>query len=128
MLAPRRSFALLLSALTLAAAGCGSGESMEGGGDNELASSDAAEVLQAQRTIDAACGSDGSATPDRTVPAIAEAVGTIAGLTQQYPDRLYETGNVDRAKTMTTISEQVTEQLRRCGIPAQADRLGKVVS
>lgn len=130
MAAPRRTAALLLSTVALAAAaGCGgSGDAATddargSNGDNELASSDVAEVLQAQRTIDAACGSDGTGVPGRSSAAIGDAVTTLAGLTEQYPDRVYETGNVDRARTMVTISGQVSEQLRRCGITAEAARL-----
>ena len=131
MTVPRRSAALLLSALALAAAGCGSGDAASddasgSNGDNELATNDAAEVLQAQRTIDAACGSDGSGTPDRLPTEIQAAVTTLVGLTEQYPDRVYETGNVDRAEELRTVSGKVSVQLRRCGITAEADRLAKV--
>lgn len=132
MIPLRRSATLLLTTLALAAAGCGSSDTATddaGGsdGDNELATNDAAEVLQAQRTIDAACGSDGSGTPDRLPTEIQAAVTTLVGLTEQYPNRVYETGNVDRAVEMRTVSDKVSVQLRRCGVTAEADRLAKVV-
>ena len=127
MPAPRRS-ALLLTALTLATVGCGGGGEEEGTGGEALAQSDAAEVLQAQRTIDAACGSDGSGTPDRSPAQISAAVGTLAGLVEEYPGEVYETGNVDRAENMSTVTERVSEQLRRCGMPIEADRLRKVTA
>ncbi len=95
------------------------------GGDNSLSESDIASVLDARRRIDATCGSDGSGTPDRSPTQIGGAAQTIAAITAQYPGRVYETGNEDRAETMATISSRVAEQLRRCGIPAEADRLAK---
>jgi hypothetical protein len=36
-------------------------------------------------------------------------------------------GNVNRAKPLRTVSGQVAEQLRRCGVPAEAARLAEVV-
>lgn len=135
MLELRRPAALLLSALALGAAGCGSGggggdaamdDARGSNGDNSLAESDVATVLDAKRRIDAACGSDGSGTPDRSATELNGAVTAIASVTEQYPDRVYETGNEDRALEMRLIAEQTSEQLRRCGIPAEADRLAKV--
>lgn len=122
-----RRLALLLSTLALGAAGCGGGDdpNAEGtrAGDNALAESDIAAVLDARRTIDAACGSDGSAAADRPTAQLGEAAAAIAGITEQYPDRVYETGNEDRAEEMRTIAGQVSEQLRRCRLPADAERL-----
>ena len=132
MPAPRRT-ALLLSILALAAAGCGSGDEATddargSNGDNTLAESDVASVLDARRTIDAACGSDGSGTPDRTPDQLAAAVSALVSVTQQYPDRVYETGNEDRAEKLSTISGRIAVQLRRCGDTAGADRLAGVAS
>lgn len=138
MLARRLPVALLLASLVVAAGGCGSGSGAGAGGDNAtndaagsngdntLAESDIASVLDAKRRIDAACGSDGSGTPDRSIGEISGAVSTLVSVTGQYPDRVYETGNEDHAVKMTLVSAQVMQQLRQCGIPAQADRLAKV--
>lgn len=143
MIASARPLALLLTAtLALASAGCGSSDPKPSGaggggdtamndaagsnGDNILAESDIASVLDAKRQIDAACGSDGSATADRSFTQIAAAVSTLVTVTDQYPDRVYETGNEDRATKMSRVSQRVTEQLRRCGVTDQANRLARV--
>ncbi len=135
MTALRRPAALLVTAFTLAAAGCGQGagdaaqdDARGSNGDNSLAESDVAAVLDARRTIDAACGSDGGGTPDRSAAQLGDAVATLASVTEQSPDHVYETGNEDRAEKMTTISGQVSEQLRKCGVGAGADRLAKAAS
>lgn len=138
MLPPRPALAVILSAVALLAAGCGEGSGGGGGGDlasqdargangdNTLPETDIASVLDAKRRIDAACGSDGSGTPDRSRSELAGAAQTIVSVTQQYPKRVYETGNEDRAFAMTQIAEEVSKQLRACGITDDADRLAKV--
>lgn len=132
MPASRRSTALLLSVLAVAATGCGQGagdaatdDARGNNGDNALAESDVADVLEARRAIDAACGSDGSGAAGRSATQLGGAVSALARITEQYPGRVYETGNVERAQTMTTVSDQVSEQLRRCGIASEADRLAE---
>ncbi len=126
---------LVLALLTTALAGCGQGggdmatdDAAGSNGDNALAESDIATVLDAKRRIDAACGSDGSATQDRSATELSAAAAAIASVTSQYPDRVYETGNDDRAEEMTTIAGQVSEQLRRCGLTAEADRVAGAAS
>lgn len=126
----RRPLVLLCStlALALAVAGCGSGDTAKddasgSNGDNSLAESDIARVLDAKRRIDAACGSDGSAQADRSSQELAGAAREIATVAEQYPDRVYETGNEDRAIEMGDVAQQTSEQLRRCGSAAEADRL-----
>ena len=132
MLVHRRSLALVLSALTLAGCSAGGGgdtatdDARGSNGDNSLAEADVATVLDAKRRIDAACGSDGSANVDRNPQEIQGAVSAIVSVTEQYPGRVYETGNEDRAVEMRQIAEETSEQLRRCGIAAEADRLAKV--
>lgn len=129
----RRAMALLLSTLALGAVGCGAGgggdtaqdDARGSNGDNTLAESDIATVLDAKRRIDAACGSDGSGTPDRSATELNGAASAIVSVTEQYPDRVYETGNEDRAVEMRRIAQETSEQLRRCGITAEADRLAK---
>jgi hypothetical protein len=132
MIAHRRFLALALSAFTLVGAGCGAGgggdaatdDARGSNGDNTLAESDIATVLEAKRSIDAACGSgDGGASPGTDPQAIQGAVTAIVGITEQYPGRVYETGNEDRAIEMRELAETTSEQLRRCGIAAEADRL-----
>lgn len=131
MIGYRSASALLLSMLAFAASGCGSGDvamddAQGSNGDNSLASADVAVVLDARRRIDAACGSDGSGTPDRSSSELSGAVSSLAGVAQQYPDRVYESGNEDRAIEMRQVADEVAEQLRRCGIQAEADRLAKL--
>ncbi len=132
---PRTFLALLACLVVVAVAtGCGGGSSQGaagqqavggGGGDNELSASDAADVLGARRTIDDRCGGDRSNTPKgQTVP---EAVQTLVTVTQLYPDRVYETGSADRARKVRDVADQVSGQLRACGIAAEADRLGHAV-
>lgn len=131
MPAPRHRLVVLLAALAVTASGCGTRESgndsRSSDGGNELATADVADVLGARRTIDGACGSDGSlrARQPISASAIGAAVSTIASLTEQYPDRLYETGNVARTERMTDVADAVAAQLRRCGITPQADRLAE---
>lgn len=144
MIVRHRPLALLLATIALAGAGCGSSNSSKpdgagGGGDtaqddaagsngdNTLAETDIASVLEAKRQIDAACGSDGSTSSGSAATSqLAGAVSTLVTVTGMYPDKVYETGNEDRALKMTLVSQQVTQQLRRCGITDQADRLAKV--
>lgn len=131
MIAPRRRVALVLTALTFAATGCGTRESgndsRSSDGGNEMATADVATVLGARRTIDGACGSDGSLAAQKpaAASAIGSAVSTIASLAEQYPDRLYETGNVAASERMIDVARDVSTQLRRCGVAPQADRLAK---
>ena len=129
----RPSVALILSTLSLAASGCGGGggdaasdDARGSNGDNSLASADVAVVLDARRRIDAACGSDGSGTPDRPTAELSGAVSSLAGVARQYPERVYESGNEDRAVEMRQVAGEVAEQLRRCGVQAEADRLAQL--
>ena len=129
----RPSVALILSTLALAASGCGGGggdaasdDARGSNGDNSLASADVAVVLDARRQIDAACGSDGSGTPDRSTAELSGAVSSLAGVARQYPERVYESGNEDRAVEMRQVAGEVAEQLRRCGVQAEADRLAQL--
>ena len=129
----RPCVALILSTLALAASGCGCGggdaasdDAQGGNGDNSLASADVAVVLDARRQIDAACGSNGSGTPDRPTAELSGAVSSLAGVARQYPERIYESGNEDRAVEMRQVAGEVAEQLRRCGVQAEADRLAQL--
>ncbi len=129
----RRPVVLALLVASLGAAGCGSGDQATddangSNGDNQVAESDTADVLEARRTIDAACGSDGSGTPDRATPVISSAVTTLVTITKLNPGRVYQTGNEDDAEKLSTVATKVAEQLRRCGITADAERLAKVGS
>lgn len=130
MTSRRRAFALALSAVTIA--GCGGGAAMDDprgdNGDNALAESDVATVLDAKRRIDAACGSDGSVRAERSPEEIEGAVSAIVSVTEQYPGRVYETGNEDRAVAMRQIARETSTQLRRCGIFVEADRLAAVTA
>src|SRR4051794_5992005 len=104
----RRLLPVALVAAALVGSGCGeqgrkSGASQEdpgtqgggGGGANDLSASDAADVLEAKRTINEACG--GSDVPS-VKPAgedVTSAARVIALATSQYPDKVYEPGTED---------------------------------
>lgn len=123
-MSPRRPFALLLTATALLAAGCGNSDEEKknaASGGNELATNDSARVLQAKRAIDARCGGEGDST---TTPSdVAAAVATLVDITKTLPGRVYETGNVDRALEMTTVANETSQQLKACGLTAEAAKL-----
>ena len=124
----RRPAAVILTFAALLAAGCGgSEESPEqetggGGGSNELAASDAADVLGARRTISGSCGSTQPPVAGQTVP---EAVAVIGRTLREYPDYVYEVGTDDRAEQMVIVAKDIIAQLRACQQTAEADALQK---
>jgi hypothetical protein len=126
---------LALLALTGALAGCGGDDgggavprspesgtrANPGGGGEALPASDAADVLTARRTINAACPRGGRATDERSLSA---AVSTIVRILRaEGGDRVYEVGSGERAQRMTIVARDVAGQLRGCGADAQARRL-----
>ena len=143
MRAPHR-LALLLAAVVLALAGCGSetetgsaGESGGPGSEREafpaadssqgalgdsVPLSDAAIIAEARDRIENICR--GIVEPIDRQENVQTAVEQLVSMYRQYgPEIYYESGDIDERKLMDRVLRDSAEELRACGEPQAADQL-----
>jgi hypothetical protein len=134
----RRHLSLILTLALLAAAGCGDSENSasQSSGDLEspkqnqqsaesVSADDTANVLQAQDSINTACGltrdQQGSDVP------LEDAIRTLQNVYRANPDGTFAAGVSYSARNMETIVEASAATLRKCGKTAEAGELASVL-
>jgi hypothetical protein len=120
---PRVALVLLLALATALATGCEGdaehpGLAVQQGGEQFLSATDTATVAQAEKDIAYVCR--GVPVPRSQLVRDLDAAAAVA---REYPDKVYDSGTVDRDRAMVLTIRVFARDLRACGEPGLAARL-----